>query len=161
MFKHLQTLFIDEVKLRYLQEQTEKLILIGTILLVTVSTVGSSLQGNANFKQSLKDHLTILFSTIDNVDKYGNYSTDFFVVIFLLLFFFCCRNIENELANIAEQVVQDVKTSVNQHNLKPFTVDVELLLRRQILDVNKPDNRIRSLIRKNYLIFHNIHKYNI
>lgn len=58
------------------------------------------------------------------------------------------RNLDGTLSNIAEQVVQDVKESLEEHNFKPLSEEVEQLLRGQILEVGKVDHRIRSLISK-------------
>lgn len=119
-----ETLLIDETRIRDLQERINKLIIIGTIMLVTASTVGPNLQGMSSFKETLKQHLTVLLQTTV-VDK----------------------NLDGTLSNIAEQVVQDVKESLEEHNFKPLSEEVEQLLRGQILEVGKVDHRIRSLIR--------------
>lgn len=53
-------MLIDETRIRDLQERINKLIIIGTIMLVTASTVGPNLQGMSSFKETLKQHLTVL-----------------------------------------------------------------------------------------------------
>lgn len=67
-----------------------------------------------------------------------------------LLYYFC-RNLNEIFPNVTEQVVQDVKDSLQKHGLKPMAEETEKLLRNQILDISKPDHRIRQLISK-YLI---------
>lgn len=60
---------IDETRLRDLQTKTNRLTAIGTILLVTLSNAGPDLQSIAEFKASLKEHVSILLQSIKK-DKY-------------------------------------------------------------------------------------------
>lgn len=57
---------IDEARLRDLQAKTNRLTAIGTVLLVTLSSAGPDLQSIAQFKASLKDHISILLQTVKN-----------------------------------------------------------------------------------------------
>lgn len=55
---------LDEERLRELQIKTKRLIAVATILLVTLSTVGADLQSISVFKQSLKEHISILLQPV-------------------------------------------------------------------------------------------------
>lgn len=123
-----ETLIIDEARLKDLQERLNKIIIIGAIMLVTSSTVGSSVQ-NTTFKDFLKEHLTVLLQST-NTEK-----------------------LNEILPNIIEQVVQDVNDTVQKTTVNKLNEDAEKLLRNQILDVGKADHRIRQLIRKCCLNF--------
>lgn len=61
-----QTFMIDEARLRDLQVKTNRLTAIGTIILVTLSHAGPDLQSIAEFKASLKDHISILLQSVKN-----------------------------------------------------------------------------------------------
>lgn len=52
------------------------------------------------------------------------------------------------MPNIAEQVINDVKEAQKKYNLAVLNEVSEKLLREQILDVGKPDHRIKELVRK-------------
>lgn len=51
---------LDQLRLQDLQQRTNKLILTGSVLLITVSNVGLNLQSVAAFKQSIKEHTSVL-----------------------------------------------------------------------------------------------------
>lgn len=55
---------LDEERLRDLQLRTFQLISIATVLLVTLSNAGADLQTIASFKQTLKDHISILIQNL-------------------------------------------------------------------------------------------------
>lgn len=60
---------LDEERLADLHLRTYRLIVAATILLVTLSNAGADLQSIAPFKQSLKDHITVLLQQI-KTEKY-------------------------------------------------------------------------------------------
>lgn len=49
---------------------------------------------------------------------------------------------------MTEQVINDVKEAQKKYNLAVLNEMTEKLLRDQILDIAKPDHRIKQLIRK-------------
>lgn len=50
--------------------------------------------------------------------------------------------------SLAEQIIRDVKENLRKLDLKPLAEDLEKVLRCQIMDISKKDNRIRQLVRK-------------
>lgn len=55
---------LDEERLKELQVRTKRLIAIATVLLVTLSSVGADLQSISVFKQSFKEHISILLQSV-------------------------------------------------------------------------------------------------
>lgn len=64
-----QTYMLDEKRLIDLKLRTFQLTSIATVLLVTISNAGPDLQSIAPFKQSLKEHISILLQSV-KTEKY-------------------------------------------------------------------------------------------
>ncbi|EFA01622.1 T-complex protein 11-like protein 1 [Tribolium castaneum] len=120
-----ETFLIDEARLRDLQVKTNRLTAIGTILLVTLSHAGPDLQSIAEFKASLKDHISILLQSIQN-DK----------------------DLKQVLPNVAEQVICDVKEAQKKYNFSGMNDVSETVLRQQIEQISNEEHKIRSLVRQ-------------
>lgn len=67
------------------------------------------------------------------------------VVTFL---FYRFRELESTLPNIAIQVIADVKESSAAHGLPELSEEVEVLMRKDIVEIGKPDYKIKQLVRK-------------
>lgn len=63
-----QTLIIDEARLHDLQERINKIIIVGAIILVTSSAVGTIVPGISAFKDYLKEHLMVILQSV-NTEK--------------------------------------------------------------------------------------------
>lgn len=116
-----ETVEMDRARFNELGSEYWQLIIIGTILLVTVSTV-HSLQGITAFKNKLKEHLTVLLEGI-----------------------FTNRKLEEIIENVAEQVVKEVAECSETHGLG-IDDAVKKLIRGQILDIVKENHNIRKLV---------------
>lgn len=57
---------LDVTRLQDLQLRTYRIIILGTILLITVSNVGPHLQSIAHFKRIVKDHVSIIMQSVKN-----------------------------------------------------------------------------------------------
>lgn len=66
----------------------------------------------------------------------------------------CFRTLADVLPNVAEQVVNDVKEAQQKYSLNVFNDVSEKLLREQILDIARPEHRIRQLVGKFSINFH-------
>ncbi|KAK5643486.1 hypothetical protein RI129_007331 [Pyrocoelia pectoralis] len=66
-----ETFLLDEGRLSALELALNRVITIGTILLVSCSYVGTDLQSIASFKDTIKEHASILLQSI-NSEKYVN-----------------------------------------------------------------------------------------
>lgn len=64
-----ETFMLDEARLSAIELTTNRLIVMGTILLVTGSYVGPNLQSLASFKETIKEHSSILLQSV-NAEKY-------------------------------------------------------------------------------------------
>lgn len=60
----LQTFMLDEERIVRLTIELKRLIAVGTILLVTLSSVGPDLQSIGVFKEALKEHIVILLQGV-------------------------------------------------------------------------------------------------
>lgn len=120
-----ETFMLDENRLQDLQIKTQRVIIIGTALLVTLSYAGPDLQSLTNFKLSLKDHISIILQSL---------KTD--------------KDLENILPNVVEQVINDVKNTQKSHKLMELNESTEKLMKQQILDIANPDHRVRVLIKQ-------------
>lgn len=65
------------------------------------------------------------------------------------------RDFAEILPNVTEQVINDVKEAQRKYNLAVLNEATEKLLRDQILDIAKPEHRIKQLIRKFRKIIYN------
>ncbi|KAI4464039.1 testis-specific protein pbs13 t-complex 11 [Holotrichia oblita] len=120
-----ETFMLDQLRLQDLQQRADKLILTGSVLLITVSNVGLNLQSVAAFKQSIKEHTSVLLQSVKTN-----------------------KEMEASLPNIAEQVLNDVKEARKSYDLQQMTDDSLQSLKEQILQIAKPDNRVRQLVRQ-------------
>nr|XP_023015221.1 T-complex protein 11-like protein 1 [Leptinotarsa decemlineata] len=120
-----ETFMLDVERLIDLQVRTFRLIGTATILLVTVSSLGADLQTLAPFKQSLKDHISILLQNVKN-DK----------------------DLIDVLPNVAEQVINDVKEAQRKYELPEMFQAVEATLKQQILDTGLADHKVRGIVKQ-------------
>ncbi|KAK2586133.1 hypothetical protein KPH14_001407 [Odynerus spinipes] len=118
-----ETLMLDKHRLIELRDKTSRLSIIGSILLLTNSTVGSSIQGVASFKMRVKEHLTVLLDSV-----HSN------------------KDLEKVMPNVVLQVIQDLKATLEEIGIPNLSADLEVLLERQITDLAKPDHKVRSLV---------------
>ncbi|XP_045480301.1 T-complex protein 11-like protein 1 isoform X1 [Harmonia axyridis] len=129
-----ETFMLDVARLQDLQMKTNRIVVMGTILLIALGSAGQDLQSIGSFKMSLKDHIYVLLQSMNNEED--------------------CNNL---LPNVAEQVVRDIKNEQIKHQFAPLSESAENASKQQILDVAKPDHRIKCLIRQRiYDFYHEI-----
>ncbi|CAH0560659.1 unnamed protein product [Brassicogethes aeneus] len=120
-----ETFMLDQERLKDLQTKTERLVIIATVLLVTLSNTGSDLHTIAKFKNSLKEHISILLQAYQN------------------------KNDLNELLkNVAEQVVNEVKKAIVVYKLPEMGAATESLLKQQIQDVESSENKVKAIVKQ-------------
>ncbi|XP_044748423.1 T-complex protein 11-like protein 1 [Coccinella septempunctata] len=120
-----ETFMLDVGRLQDLQMKTNRIVVMGTILLISLGSAGQDLQSISSFKMSLKDHIFVLLQSMTNDED--------------------CKNL---LPNVAEQVVQDIRNEQKKHQFAELNESSADALKQQILDVAKSDNRIKTLIRQ-------------
>ncbi|XP_069682529.1 T-complex protein 11-like protein 1 isoform X2 [Periplaneta americana] len=118
-----ETLVMDQGRFTELGRRCLRLHITGSVLLVTASTV-QPLYGIAAFKEKLKEHIKVLME-----DNYTN------------------EDLENNLPNITEQVVKEVREGLERYEMKPLETSVEKMLRGQIMEIAREDHKIRHLVR--------------
>ncbi|XP_018576855.1 T-complex protein 11-like protein 1 [Anoplophora glabripennis] len=120
-----ETFMLDEERLIDLKMRTFRLISVATVLLVTISNAGADLQSIAPFKDSLKEHISILLQSVKN-DK----------------------DLNETLPNVAEQVVNDLKEAQQKYELPEMFQAAEANLKQQILDIGKPDHKVKAIVKQ-------------
>lgn len=118
-----ETFLLDEGRLSALELSLNRVIITGTVLLVTGSYVGSDLQSLSSFKDTIKEHASILLQAVNSE-----------------------RELPDALSNIAVQILADVKQAQRAHGLIELTEEGENLLKEQLLSISKSDHRIRQLV---------------
>lgn len=125
-----ETFMLDETRMRTLQTETEKIILVGTIILIVFVNVGSDLDSNAAFKAQVKEHLLIIMQSYKSPS-----------------------DVSDLLANISIQVIKDIKEYQQKHSLTPITEEKEKIITNLVLDVGTDDHKIKGMVRKRVLEF--------
>ncbi|KAF5302315.1 hypothetical protein FQA39_LY10354 [Lamprigera yunnana] len=118
-----ETFVLDEGRLFALELSLTRIILMGTILLISGGYVGSDLQSITSFKNTIKEHASILLQSVKS-----------------------SKEMEEALANIAVQVLADVKQAQEAHGLLELSESAENSLKQELISVGKSTHRIRQLV---------------
>uniref|UniRef100_A0A1B6KLL7 Uncharacterized protein n=1 Tax=Graphocephala atropunctata TaxID=36148 RepID=A0A1B6KLL7_9HEMI len=113
-----ETLVMDRTRLVELRSEVLRVTVAATVLLLGVSSV-PSLQSNATFKVSLKNHLLLLLQ-----DCHTN------------------KDVDGILANVSAQVVQDCNAALPE----PLTPEHRTTVESQVLQVMADNHKIRLLV---------------
>lgn len=97
-------------------------------MLVTLATGGAGVQQLSEFKNTLKEHLMVILADKE-LDE------------------------QARLANAAVQAVKELQTCLQQHGLAAMDSAKEQSLHAQVIDLSKPDNRVRLIIQRRVLEF--------
>ncbi|XP_015515522.2 T-complex protein 11-like protein 1 isoform X1 [Neodiprion lecontei] len=118
-----ETLMMDQGRLVELRDRTCRLCIAGSVLLVTNNTIGAPLQGVTSFKNSMKQHLAVLLESVHSNEE-----------------------LATVMVNIVLQVTADVKETLKEIGASELSPELESLLSAQILEIAKPDHKIRNLV---------------
>ncbi|XP_076624505.1 T-complex protein 11-like protein 1 isoform X1 [Colletes latitarsis] len=118
-----ETLLLDQDRLLELRDKTSRLSIIGAVILLVNNTVGAPIHGVSRFKKNIKQHLTVLLDSV-----HSN------------------KDLETVMPNIVLQVKADVRTTLEEIDSAPLSPELEILLEGQILELTKPEHKIRHLI---------------
>lgn len=121
-----ETLLMDVMRFQALKEKVNIFISIGCVLLVTFATVGPTIQGLEQFRDTLKDHLLVLITNGSNDPE----------------------EIKNQLVSVSVQVVDEVQKCLEKHGFDPMDDTKKKSLETQIIEVAKSDNRIRKVVQR-------------
>ncbi|XP_050307825.1 T-complex protein 11-like protein 1 isoform X2 [Anthonomus grandis grandis] len=120
-----ETFILDEDRLYDLQVRTFRLVAIATILLVTLSNAGADLQTISSFKQSLKEHISILFQNVKNN-----------------------QDLKDALPNVAEQVLSDVKQAQEKYDIHAIGPNNESALKELIINIGNEEHKVRGIVKQ-------------
>ncbi|XP_065213030.1 T-complex protein 11-like protein 1 [Planococcus citri] len=164
-----ETLLSDESKFKDLQKECTRLNVIATVILVTLSNVGSALSDITEFRNQIKEHICLLLpemvsesnsdiqsaltSVGDQVVKEGN---DIPMEKAPLLTTQVSggsqldhmSRLQSALPNVGEQVVKDGNDFLTRHGFNPLSDEKVQLLMTQVSEVSQPDHRIRFIVEK-------------
>ncbi|XP_078052236.1 T-complex protein 11-like protein 1 isoform X2 [Augochlora pura] len=118
-----ETLMLDQGRLIELRDKTNRLSIMGAVILLINNTVGPPVHGVSSFKKSMKQHLSVLLESVNSN-----------------------KNLEVSMPNIILQVKIDVKTTLEEVGAGPLSPELETSLEGQISELVKPDHKIRHLI---------------
>lgn len=118
-----ETLMLDQGRLLELRDKINQLTIIGSVLLLCGNTIGAAVQGLADFKNTIKEHLDVLLKSI-----HSN------------------KMLQEVMPNIVVQVNQDIKVILNKVGTSELTPSVEGDLNGQIMDLVNEDHKIRHLV---------------
>ncbi|CAK9805434.1 T-complex protein 11-like protein 1 [Anthophora plagiata] len=118
-----ETLMLDQGRLLEMRDKTNRLSIMGSVILLVNNTVGASIHGVSSFKKNIKQHLNVLLDSV-----HSN------------------KELETVMPNIVLQVKADLKTTLQEICVTPLSPEMETLLEGQILDLISPEHKIRNLI---------------
>jgi hypothetical protein len=131
-----ETLLFDEATFRQLKEQYKVLLLTSSILLTVFAFVNRlKLPDDNNFKVLIKSHaITLLTASYDKDDPSD------------------ALKLETVATKLCDDIRQRIQET-NKDHLELFESQHKELLKRQILDIQSPANRVRDLARRRILEF--------
>lgn len=118
-----ETLMLDQGRLIELRDKTSRLSITGSVILLINNTVGPPIHGVSGFKKDIKQHLSVLLDSV-----HSN------------------KDLETVMPNIVLQVKTDLSTTLQDIGAAQLTPELETLLEGQILELMKPEHKIRHLI---------------
>ncbi|XP_020819584.1 T-complex protein 11-like protein 1 isoform X1 [Phascolarctos cinereus] len=119
-----ETVLMDQPRFQEMQQELEKLSVVGATLLVTYSASAPGVSSLAGFAEKLKMVVQVLL-------------TDMHLPAF---------NLNEALATIGEKVCVEVTGCLAQCGFTPFSADKEIALKGQIQAIASPDDPIRKLV---------------
>ncbi|XP_042876370.1 T-complex protein 11-like protein 1 isoform X1 [Penaeus japonicus] len=125
-----ETVVMDGTRIFELRDRLSQVCILGSVLLVTMSSVGPMINQPDAFKLKLKRNLCII------LDPALSDSETMAV-----------------MDNIAEQVVKEVEDHLNENEKPPLPSSAKVALKSQVLEIKSQDHRIRALIMKRAMEF--------
>lgn len=99
--------------------------ILSSILLVALSQNIGPLQASIDFRQSLKDHLSIVLGHPEST-----------------------KDVETVMPNIVGQLVEDIDKGLKNQGMAELTSESKSMIAGQILALSQQDSRVRQIIRK-------------
>ncbi|XP_075898760.1 T-complex protein 11-like protein 1 [Nelusetta ayraudi] len=119
-----ETVLMDLVRFQTMQQETEQLVLLSSVLLVVYSTTGEAITGLPELMETLKNTVNVMLADV--------HSQSF--------------NAEEAFATIGEKLCVELSRCVSQHGFSPFSADRSDALRGQVSAIAQPGNTVRKLM---------------
>lgn len=128
-----ETLHLDHERFITLQDNLTVMVLTASVILVTYSNVGASIQGITEFKDTLKRHIQIILADAPKCKE--------------------SKDLEVKMEAVGLQIVKEVNSCLGQHGYSVLGNDREETLAALIRQIASDDHSVRQLIRKRILEF--------
>ncbi|XP_071533954.1 T-complex protein 11-like protein 1 [Panulirus ornatus] len=125
-----ETVVMDGGRILELRDRLSQVCILGSVMLVTLTSVGPLIIQPDAFKLKMKRNLCIILDPALS-DKETMALMD----------------------NLAEQVAKEVDDHLQEHEKPPLPASAKTALKSQILEIKNPDHRIRALIVKRAMEF--------
>lgn len=126
-----ETLLLDEKRIIALRDFLFLNVLVGSTLLVTVAAF-PNIQNHNDMREKLRDHMLAI------IDVKGNATEE---------------QIKSRLESAALQIITDIRKHSEKHSDTNPDAAKEELLKSQIIDLSKSNNRVRQLVQRRILEF--------
>nr|CAG4650110.1 EOG090X04Z9 [Sida crystallina] len=124
-----ETVAMDEVRFCELRNKLSALQLRSSILLVALSQSIGPLQTSAEFRNTLKEHVSVL---VDDTKAEQSAAT---------------------LTSVVAQVIKDINAGLVDQHLSPLTAELTQLITGQLMDLLNPSSRVRQIIHTRIMEF--------
>ncbi|XP_052277357.1 T-complex protein 11-like protein 1 isoform X2 [Dreissena polymorpha] len=124
-----ETLVLDQSRLLVLRDQTQRITMVTSVMLVTYNTVGETIQGVQQLKVKLKDEICAILE--------GDYE----------------KELTSRLEGIAEQVNKNVTVFLEEHGFKPLEESHQRTLKGQIRSLANKESPVITLMSKRVISF--------
>lgn len=125
-----ETMLPDVVKFKELQKECQRLNIIATVILLTLSNIGSALRDISEFRNQIKEHICLLIT--ENMNE---------------------KNVNTALQSVCEQVIKEGNDFLAKHGFPPLDEEKQRQLSSQIMEVLEPNHRIIQIVRKRLFEF--------
>uniref|UniRef100_A0A7N8XT96 T-complex 11, testis-specific-like 1 n=1 Tax=Mastacembelus armatus TaxID=205130 RepID=A0A7N8XT96_9TELE len=119
-----ETVLMDQVRFQQMQQETDRLVLVSSVLLIVYTTTGEAISGLPGLMETLKNTVNILLADM----RAPSFSA------------------QEALANIGEKLCVELSQCLSQHGYSPFSADRRSTLKGQVLATIQPDNTVRKLM---------------
>lgn len=131
--KFPETLHLDHERFITLRDNLFVMVLTATVILVTYSNVGPSIQGISDFKETLKKHIQIILADSPQYSE--------------------LKDLEIKMEAVGLQVVKEVNACLEQHGFSTLGKEKEESLIQLIGKIAEEHHSVRQLIMKRVLEF--------
>ncbi|XP_034540763.1 T-complex protein 11-like protein 1 [Notolabrus celidotus] len=119
-----ETVLMDQVRLQEMQQESEQLVLLSSILLIVYTSTGDAISGLPGLMETLKNTINIMLADM--------HTPSF--------------SVHEALATIGEKLCADLSQCLSQHGHPPLSAEQQSTLRGQISATIQTDNTVHKLI---------------